>query len=116
MDNKKYNKYKEAQLATPTYEPVAIPTYASIFTSYKPTPTSVYVKKKWAPTPNVKVSILDKVYKDSNGKCAIKGNIGVNGRIYHLPNCRLYDRTIAERYFCTIREAQAAGFTGCDLE
>jgi micrococcal nuclease len=45
--------------------------------------------------------------------CAIKGNINSNDeRIYHLPNCRDYNRTIinpaaGERWFCTEPEALA---------
>ena len=47
--------------------------------------------------------------------CAIKGNISGNGRIYHLPGGRVYDRTgideaHGERWFCTTAEAEAAGW------
>jgi endonuclease YncB( thermonuclease family) len=49
------------------------------------------------------------------GTCAIKGNISRNGRIYHLPNSASYARTTideskGERWFCSEREAQAAGW------
>lgn len=41
----------------------------------------------------------------------IKGNINSRGeRIYHVPGSRYYERTIAEVWFCTEEEAQAAGF------
>lgn len=41
----------------------------------------------------------------------IKGNINSRGeKIYHLPGGQYYDITIAERWFCTEEEAQAAGF------
>jgi micrococcal nuclease len=41
----------------------------------------------------------------------IKGNINSRGeRIYHVPGSRYYDRTVAEVWFCTEEEAQAAGF------
>ncbi|REK58515.1 MAG: nuclease [Thermobacillus sp.] len=41
----------------------------------------------------------------------IKGNINSRGeRIYHVPGSRYYDRTIAEVWFCTEEEAEAAGF------
>jgi micrococcal nuclease len=41
----------------------------------------------------------------------IKGNINSRGdKIYHVPGSRYYDRTIAEVWFCTEEEAQAAGF------
>lgn len=47
--------------------------------------------------------------------CAIKGNISGNGRIYHLPGGRHYDRTgideaQGERWFCSPAEAEAAGW------
>lgn len=47
--------------------------------------------------------------------CAIKGNIGPNGRVYHLPGQRDYTATRisaakGERWFCTAAEAAAAGF------
>lgn len=49
------------------------------------------------------------------GDCAIKGNISANGRIYHLPGQRDYDRTRintneGERWFCSESDAQAAGW------
>lgn len=49
------------------------------------------------------------------GGCGIKGNISDGGWIYHLPGMRDYDRTTiredrGERWFCTEREAQAAGW------
>lgn len=47
--------------------------------------------------------------------CAIKGNISLNGRIYHAPWSRWYDRTrvdtsSGERWFCDEAEAIAAGW------
>lgn len=47
--------------------------------------------------------------------CAIKGNISRNGRLYHLPGARWYDRTgiderRGERWFCSEEEARAAGW------
>ncbi len=48
--------------------------------------------------------------------CAIKGNIGATGaRIYHLPTMRSYgptriDTAAGERWFCSEREAIAAGW------
>jgi len=48
--------------------------------------------------------------------CAIKGNISRRGeRIYHLPGDTSYDETVitaskGERYFCTVAEAEAAGW------
>ncbi len=49
-------------------------------------------------------------------RCPIKGNIGRNGeRIYHVPGSSAYDRTRidesrGERWFCSEREARAAGW------
>lgn len=49
------------------------------------------------------------------GGCRIKGNLSDNGRVYHLPGQRDYDRTRidttrGERWFCTEDEARAAGW------
>ena len=49
------------------------------------------------------------------GGCAIKGNISGNGRIYHLPGSRSYEKTRidtakGERWFCSEGEARAAGW------
>jgi hypothetical protein len=49
-------------------------------------------------------------------QCLIKGNISSKGeRIYHPPGCRYYDATVidpkrGERWFCSEREAMAAGW------
>lgn len=50
-----------------------------------------------------------------DGTCEIKGNISENGRIYHMPSDRHYDRTRisenrGERWFCSEVEARAAGW------
>jgi endonuclease YncB( thermonuclease family) len=47
--------------------------------------------------------------------CAIKGNVTRNGHIYHMPWSPWYakvviDETRGERWFCSEREAQAAGW------
>ena len=49
--------------------------------------------------------------------CAIKGNIdkGTWDHLYHLPTCRHYnqivlDQDMGEQFFCSEKEAQAAGF------
>ncbi len=53
---------------------------------------------------------------DSASDCRIKGNISSSGeRIYHVPGGSYYDRTKitaakGERWFCTEREAVAAGW------
>ena len=50
-----------------------------------------------------------------SGSCLIKGNISENGRIYHVPGSRYYERTKidgakGERWFCTEDEALKAGW------
>jgi endonuclease YncB( thermonuclease family) len=52
---------------------------------------------------------------DAPPSCAIKGNISENGRILHEPGSRMYDRTRidtarGERWFCSVDEAEAAGW------
>lgn len=42
--------------------------------------------------------------------CNIKGNIGRNGMIYHMPGQKYYNKTNPERIFCSEAEAQSAGF------
>jgi endonuclease YncB( thermonuclease family) len=47
--------------------------------------------------------------------CRIKGNVSKNGRIYHVPGSRHYDRTKidtsrGERWFCSVEEAVRAGW------
>jgi hypothetical protein len=47
--------------------------------------------------------------------CLIKGNISSNGRIYHVPGSPSYDATKideskGEKWFCTVQEAEAAGW------
>jgi endonuclease YncB( thermonuclease family) len=47
--------------------------------------------------------------------CPIKGNLSANGRIYHTPTSRWYERTAidpskGERWFCSEREALDAGW------
>lgn len=50
------------------------------------------------------------------GDCAIKGNISAKGaRIFHMPGQEHYARTVirqtkGERWFCSVDEAQAAGW------
>ena len=51
----------------------------------------------------------------SAGACIIKGNISANGRIYHVPGGKYYDRTRidesrGERWFCSETQARAAGW------
>ncbi|HHY72924.1 MAG TPA: nuclease [Bacillus bacterium] len=47
----------------------------------------------------------------ANPDCLIKGNINSKGeKIYHTPYSRSYKQTKPERWFCTEKEAEAAGF------
>lgn len=56
-------------------------------------------------------------------ECAVKGNLSQNDgeKTYHFPGCAKYEETIVEKdkgeeWFCTEREAQAAGYkraAGC---
>lgn len=72
----------------------------------------------WAdehPTPPWDWPRGDRAGVDPPTGCRIKGNISANGKIYHLPGQRDYDRTRinpsnGERWFCTEAEARAAGW------
>ncbi|PIR87484.1 MAG: hypothetical protein COU11_00500 [Candidatus Harrisonbacteria bacterium CG10_big_fil_rev_8_21_14_0_10_49_15] len=51
---------------------------------------------------------------DAGGQCVIKGNI-TSEKIYHLPGCQSYDKTVidesaGERWFCSESEATQAGW------
>lgn len=48
--------------------------------------------------------------QQSQGACVIKGNIGRNGKIYHMPGQKYYNKTNPEAIFCSEAEAQSAGF------
>ena len=48
--------------------------------------------------------------QQTQGTCVIKGNIGRNGKIYHMPGQKYYDKTNPEAIFCSEEEAQNAGF------
>ncbi len=58
---------------------------------------------------------------DPLSDCVIKGNIRSSEKTYHLPGCDNYDQTIidtsyGDTWFCTEKEARAAGFvkaSGC---
>ena len=55
-------------------------------------------------------------WRAPGASCAIKGNIGEKGqRIYHVPGDSLYektaiDQTKGERWFCSEKDARAAGW------
>ena len=48
--------------------------------------------------------------QQSQGACVIKGNISRNGKIYHMPGQKYYNKTNPEAIFCSETEAQSAGF------
>jgi hypothetical protein len=56
-----------------------------------------------------KVPVVQSIAPASSG-CAIKGNRGSNGWIYHLPGMPFYERTRAEQMFCSEADAQSAGY------
>lgn len=50
-----------------------------------------------------------------SGACPVKGNLSDRGRIYHLPGAPAYgatrvDEAAGERWFCSVAEAEAAGW------
>lgn len=52
-----------------------------------------------------------RIYRDSLGRCAIKGNHSRKGEwIYHLPGQPYYNETRPEAWFCTEEAAQGAGY------
>ena len=48
--------------------------------------------------------------QQSQSACVIKGNEGRNGKIYHMPGQKYYNKTNPEVMFCSEVEAQNAGF------
>ena len=64
----------------------------------------------------------DACRKTSNPDCSIKGNRKNGAKTFHLPDCKNYDQTIVDesygdQWFCTEKEALAAGFSkasGCN--
>ncbi len=52
-----------------------------------------------------------RAYRDSFGRCAIKGNHSRRGEwIYHLPGQPYYNETRPEAWFCSEEDAQRAGY------
>lgn len=68
----------------------------------------------WSKCPtNASVEALSLFHQEDG--CIIKGNISRAGRIYHMPGCQSYEKTVinesaGERWFCSIDEAEAAGW------
>lgn len=54
--------------------------------------------------------------KPVNDECTIKGNTRAGEKYYYLPSCSQYDQVLVDRafgdaWFCSEKEARAAGFT-----
>lgn len=74
----------------------------------KPQPTPAYNP---APAPRPRTAPAPAPQpQQSQGACVIKGNVGRNGKIYHMPGQKYYNKTNPEAMFCSEAEAQSAGF------
>lgn len=73
----------------------------------KPADTSA---TKPQPTPVSSPAPAHQPQQQAQGACVIKGNVGRNGKIYHMPGQKYYDKTNPEAIFCSEAEAQNAGF------
>ena len=72
----------------------------------KPQPAPAYNP---APAPRPRTAPAPQP-QQSQGACVIKGNVGRNGKIYHMPGQKYYNKTNPEAMFCSEAEAQSAGF------
>lgn len=72
----------------------------------KPQPAPAYNP---APAPRPRTAPAPQP-QQSQGACVIKGNVGRNGKIYHMPGQKYYNKTNPEAMFCSESEAQSAGF------
>jgi micrococcal nuclease len=80
----------------------------------QPNPTQVLFVNDSNPS-NTTESIGNNSSAISNSDCQIKGNISSTGKIFHMPGCGSYEKTVidesaGERYFCTEAEAVSAGW------
>lgn len=95
---------------TPTATPTVTPT--AILQSVTVTPAAVAP----AVDSNLPFTCIGGCATPPDPSCAIKGNVNSSGgRIYHTPDGQFYDRTDikfeeGDRWFCTVGEAEAAGF------
>lgn len=83
---------------------------------------AIYLSRSPEPSrfqPSSQTGILNELDKSDlvgvDTGCVIKGNISSNGKIYHLPGCGSYDKTVinesaGEKWFCTEAEAVSAGW------
>ena len=76
---------------------------------------SFVMPERWRRGDRLRDAPPKKAGSESSGDCRIKGNVSGSGRIYHLPGSRDYDLTKidesqGERWFCSVAEAEAAGW------
>ena len=73
-------------------------------------------KGLWSACNSVAGSTTSQYQTSPSGQCLIKGNISSSGeKIYHVPSQRYYNSTVideskGERWFCSEKEAQVAGW------
>lgn len=65
--------------------------------------------------PNASSTALALPQEREHGGCVIKGNISSGGKIFHVPGCGSYDKTVidesrGEHWFCSEEEAIATGW------
>lgn len=99
----------ELVVVTATPEPVIV--------TATPEPTAIPALVVVTATPDlVAVTATPEPATRSEGPCLIKGNVNSDGeKIYHTPDSRYYEATEVrpeegDRWFCTVQEAEAAGF------
>ena len=68
-----------------------------------------------APSVQPSASTSQTTSSTTSTSCIIKGNISSGGKIYHLPGCGSYEKTVidetaGEKWFCTEEEAVQAGW------
>lgn len=61
-------------------------------------------------------SVCTQLENPANQKCNIKGNVRGSDKFYHYRGCAQYENTLVQlhfgdKWFCTEKEARAAGFT-----
>lgn len=70
-----------------------------------------YVQEEGFQTKEKRNETEEQAVPNVDSDCLIKGNINSKGeKIYHTPSSRSYKQTKPEIWFCTEKEAQAAGF------
>ena len=107
-----------SQTATPTATVLPLPTYtatATVMPTFTATATST--STPFATVTPTHTPTYAPTHTAVPEHCRIKGNINVDSgeRVYHTPDSPWYERTeidteAGEQWFCTEREAQAAGW------